>query len=128
MGEKIKLIKGNTETTKISNTVKPNKIPYILNKEKSYLTNRRFIDEAEHHIEKLHRGYDGKISLIVTSDEEEFRAWSQYNFTVEELLEIAWKMLGEKDVYISANGFWNNRRRFKTFKSVCYRLRLLQRR
>ena len=118
MGEKIKLIKGNTETTKISNTVKPNKIPYILNKEKSYLTNRRFIDEAEHHIEKLHRGYDGKISLIVTSDEEEFRAWSQYNFTVEELLEIAWKMLGEKDVYISANGFWNNRRRLQDLRHL----------
>lgn len=117
MNTKEKLSKGSIEIIK-SNTVKPNKIPYILNKEKSYLANRRYIDEAEYHIETIHRSYDGKISLCITSNEEEFRAWSQYNFTVEELLEIAWKMLGEKDVYISANGFWNNRRRLQDLRHL----------
>lgn len=110
------LDKGNVELVK-SNT-KPNKIQYILNRKKSILVNRRRIDEAEYHIEKLHRDYDGKLSVVVTSDEKEFRGWSQYNFEIEGILEVAWKLLGEKDVYISANGFWNNRRRLQDLRHL----------
>lgn len=117
MNTKEKLSKGSIETSK-SNTVKPSKIPYILNRDKSTLVNRRRIDEAEYHLEKLHRDYDGKLSLIVTTNEEEFRSWNQYNFRIEELLEVVWKFLGEKDVYISANGFWNNRRRLQDLRHL----------
>lgn len=111
-----KLGKGNVELAK--SNVKPNKIQYILNRKKSILVNRRRIDEAEYHIEKLHRDYDGKLSIVVTSDEKEFRRWSQYNFEIESILEVVWKFLGEKDVYISANGFWNNRRRLQDLRHL----------
>lgn len=90
---------------------KPNKIPYILNRSANPLVNRKRIEDAEKHILDLHRNYDGKLAIAITSDEETFRPWNQYNFTTEEILETVWKFLAEKDVYISANGFWNNRRR-----------------
>ena len=104
---------------KNSNTNKPNKIPYILNRKINTLVNAKRIEDAETHIINLHRDYDGKLAIAVTSNNEDtFRTWNQYSFSTEELLEVVWKFLSEKDVYISANGFWNNRRRLADLRHL----------
>lgn len=103
---------------KNSNKNKPNKVPYILNRKINTLVNAKRIEDAENHIINLHREYDGKLAIAITSNEDTFRTWNQYSFSIEELLEVVWKFLAEKDVYISANGFWNNRRRLADLRHL----------
>lgn len=91
----------------------------ILNAPTRILVDENRMNDAQKHINLLHREYDGTLTLcIAQNSNEEYKDWNQYSFKPQELEQIIYKFLPYENVYITANGFWNYSRKIKDLRHL----------